>query len=246
MSNIIWRAGFFALPLLAINPAFAETFTPPQGCKLEVTVQNRGCVVYQHYSCGKEAEDHQYRIKFDAEGVTDVLVSDLDGAWITVNYPRASFSSKYIEKKGDHPISFSGLQNGGRYEVNFIREITEGFAAGNIIQDTGSAELTGKAITINGKELLEVKYSVTTKIGNVGSETHANGYSFLDAELGRLYGEVTEVSFAPGDVKKFDERPVEVILPGEEGFESINPKYGCGQDLSQNLSNRTGKSYERS
>ncbi len=39
--------------------AAAATFTPPEGCTLELTVQSRGCSVTQYYHCSADAEGDQ-------------------------------------------------------------------------------------------------------------------------------------------------------------------------------------------
>src|SRR5690606_12988836 len=51
-------------------PGHAATFTPPQGCRLEVTVQNRGCTVSQIYRCESDPKGDQRSTIFNEDGPT--------------------------------------------------------------------------------------------------------------------------------------------------------------------------------
>ena len=45
------------LPLILLAaPTYAATFTPPTGCTAYLTVQSRGCLVSQFYTCEADAK----------------------------------------------------------------------------------------------------------------------------------------------------------------------------------------------
>ena len=75
-------AGMAALLTLPALPAAAANFTPPQGCKLEVTVQNRGCTVSQHYRCSSDAPGDQWVTYFTPDGPTYQSRIDRESSWM--------------------------------------------------------------------------------------------------------------------------------------------------------------------
>ena len=67
-----------ALPL----PAFAGTFTPPEGCTMTMTVQSRSCRVSNHYTCVGDQPGDKWRSDFDQEGIFFSSKIDNESQWI--------------------------------------------------------------------------------------------------------------------------------------------------------------------
>ena len=67
-----------ALPL----PALAGTFTPPKGCTANLTVQSRGCIVSQFYTCEGDKTGDQWRADYDADGPFFLSKIDSVAQWL--------------------------------------------------------------------------------------------------------------------------------------------------------------------
>ncbi|MDO5705100.1 MAG: hypothetical protein Q4G49_08520, partial [Paracoccus sp. (in: a-proteobacteria)] len=67
----------------AVTPTHAAgLFTPPAGCHLEVTVQNRSCTVSQHFRCDADPQGYQRTAIFSQDGMTYLSVIDAETRWI--------------------------------------------------------------------------------------------------------------------------------------------------------------------
>ncbi|RNF33702.1 hypothetical protein [Paracoccus methylarcula] len=224
LSVLAWAA---ALPFTAL-PSHAGTFTPPQGCKLEVTVQNRGCTVSQIYRCGTDPDGHQRSAIFNEDGPTHISRIDSETRWIESRNPNSGIEDRLVDEARDH-ASFSTLIETGHDDFDFWTESN----TGERLHHVGHDELTGETVTVDGIKLEKTRFELTTTDVNGEVLIERSGQQFINRAMGRFFGGQETQSDWTGLRQETNDSPVLFNFPGEKGFGETTPQFDCGQIVAQ-------------
>lgn len=218
-----------ALILLAV-PAVAqerpETFGLPAGCDAFVTVQGTSCQVEHHFTCAGDPEGHQRRVSLDERGLTYAGQIDNETQWIA-SFHALTGHSEQLESNPAEPASLSELIETGEDEYDF-RTMSDMFGETRFV---GRDTLTGRQVTIDGVTLDETSYDITAYDAAGNEIWSSQGNEFISRNWRTFLSGTGTVTTAEDTFEK-DDRPVEFIFPGEPGFLSAQPKYGCGLAIS--------------
>lgn len=233
----LWlSAAAMAAALLAWGPqgAAAATFTPPEGCTLELTVQSRGCSVTQYYRCSTDAEGDQRSAVFGQGGTLRSLARiDSETRWMESSNPETGVTDLLEEDARDH-ASFSALLRTGRDDFDFWTRSNGGERLHHVGQDV----LTGEKVTIDGVELDKTRFRLTTRSESGEVVITREGQQFISRSMRRFFGGVETQSDWTGENRKTDDSPVLFQFPGEPGFGSTEPRFDCGQLLTELVTER--------
>ncbi len=215
-------AGMATLLTFLPLPAAAANFTPPSGCKLEVTVQNRGCSVSQHYRCSADAPGDQWVTYFTAEGPTFQSRIDRETRWMESTDLRSGLTDVLEDEAEDH-ASFSTLLDTGRDDFDFWTRSN----SGERLRHVGQDELTGETVQIGGVSLEVTRFELTTYSESGQVLIRRRGQQFVSRAQGRFYGGVETSEDWTGAVQQTNDSPVTFSFPGQPGFGSTTPEYDC-------------------
>ena len=222
------------LPLaLAASAGHAASFTPPQGCQLQATVQNRGCSVSQYYQCEADPEGHQRSAILGVEGLRHLSRIDAETRWIESSDPNTGLTDVLVERSEDH-ASFTTLLETGRDDFDFWTESNTGERLRHVGQDI----LTGETVEIDGQPLEVTRFQLKTFDANGELLIERSGQQFVSRKMGRFYGGVETQSDWTGQRQDTNDSPVTFAFPGEKGFGDTEPQFDCDQLLTQLLHER--------
>lgn len=223
-----------ALAALAGAPrADAANFTPPSGCRLELTVQNRGCTVSQYYRCDADPEGFQRSATFGSDGLFNQSVIDSETRWIESRDPITGLTDRLVEEARDH-ASFTTLLETGRDDFDFWTRSNEGM----LLHHQGHDVLTGETVEIDGQALEATRFQLTTRSEDGEILIERRGGQFVSRELGRFYGGVETSSDWTGARRETNNSPVTFAFPNEAGFGDTTPQFDCDQLMTQILQER--------
>jgi len=215
-------AAMTALLTLSVLPAMAANFTPPSGCRLEMTVQNRGCSVSQHYRCDADAPGDQWVTYFTPEGPTFQSRIDRETRWMESTDLRSGLTDLLEEEAPDH-ASFSTLLETGRDDFDFWTRSS----SGERLRHVGHDELTGEKVQIDGVALEITRFELTT-YGETGQVLiQRRGQQYVSRAQGRFYGGAETSEDWTGTAQQTNDSPVTFSFPGQPGFGSTKPEYDC-------------------
>lgn len=211
----------FGLVMLG-GPVVAQEFTLPVGCTAYLTVQSVSCDVGHHFTCEGDAPGNQRRVSLNDDGVTYFGMIDAETQWVESSYLFTGHSERLGADPAD-PASFTELLEIGANSFDFITlsdEIGE-------TRYVGADLLTGETVVIDGVELLQTEYIIRSE--NAAGEViwSATGNEYISPEW-RIFLAGAGRTELNGEIFEDDDSPAEFILPGEPGFLSRFPKYGCG------------------
>lgn len=168
---------------LPVLPAQAANFTPPAGCKLEVTVQNRGCSVSQHYRCSADTAGDQWVTYFTPEGPTFQSRIDRETRWMESTDLRTGLTDVLEDQAQDH-ASFSTLLDSGQDDFDFWTRSN----SGERLHHVGHDELTGETVQVDGVTLEVTRFELTTYSESGQVLIQRRGQQFISRAQGRFYG----------------------------------------------------------
>lgn len=226
--------GALALLLAAPQAAMAVDFRPPQGCTLEMTVQNRSCTVSQHYRCQGGNPGDQWRMTYDANGPTYTGLTDSETRWMESLDNETGLVDVLDEGASVDHASLTELLETGRDNFDFIVDSN----TGERLHHVGRDELTGETVVIDGVELLVTRFELTTSDMNGVVLIRRSGQQFVSREQRRFYGGVEQSSDWTGETRETNDSPVTFSFPGEAGFGRTTPDYDC--DLQMVMLRGTG------
>jgi hypothetical protein len=213
-------------PLLA-TAASAGTFTPPEGCKVNLTVQSRGCLVSEFYTCESDAKGDQWRADFDDSGPFFLSRIDSEAQWLE-SYEGNPPVEETMDANPKDPASFQGLLDTGLDTFDFW--LTK--QTGEHTHITGFDKLTGKTATIDGVTLQQTEYEYRQTDDKGKVLRHAKGNEFISAGWRTFFSGHSEVEQDDGTWTPTDGAPVSFALPGKPGFDSTTPLFECDDTMS--------------
>ncbi len=95
----------------------------------------------------------------------------------------------------------------------------------------GLDSLSGETATIDGVTLDRTEYEITAYDAAGNEVWRGRGNEYISRDW-RMFLSGTSTIAVGEEVEETDDRPEEFIFPGEPGFLSVNPKYGCGEMMS--------------
>lgn len=215
------------IAMLAPMGVQAETlFSLPAGCTAYLTVQDRSCTVEHHFRCEGDAEGTQRRVSLSEEGMTYMGQIDAETQWLESYHPATGHTER-LESNPAEPASLSELIARKADDYDFRTLSNEIGTTRYVGRDT----LTGKTVEIDGVVLEETTYALRALAPDGTELWRTKGREFINREW-RMFLSGTGTVTTPTDTFEQDSTPVEFIFPGEAGFLSAKPKYGCGVMLS--------------
>ena len=212
---------------LGMPAAAQNTFDLPAGCEAYASAQLRSCEVMHFFRCENDPSGHQQSATFDQTGMTFVSRIDTQTQWIE-SFSLRSGIQENLEETPIDPANFDELLETGIDTFDFKTQSPQVGAT----HFTGFDQLTGRSITIDGVELLETENNVTA-YGNDGNILwQAQGNEYIHPTWRRFFPGTAAVT-ADGNTFDTDESPVEFDFPGDPGFLSVNPKFGCDAVMSR-------------
>lgn len=224
------------LPVLSVTiaglaaPAIAQTprtFSLPAGCTAYVTVQSRSCQVSHHFTCDADAAGLQRRVDLNEDGVTYMGMIDAETQWIE-SFHVLSGHTERLAPNPDDPASFTELTTTGANRYDF-RTLSDEIGTSRFV---GEDRLTGETVVIDGVTLERTDYDITAFADDGSEMWRATGSEYISRDW-RMFLSGTSTYVTPSDSFTDDNSPMEFIFPDEPGFLSANPKYGCGEMMSQ-------------
>lgn len=217
-----------ALPLfLLTTPAFAGSFTPPEGCTTFLTVQSRGCYVANYYRCEGDAAGDQWRADFDQQGPFYLSRIDYETQWVE-SYESNPTVRQTLDPNPTDPASFTTLLETGTDTFDFA--LTKDNGEHSIVK--GYDKLTGKSMMIDGitLEQTEFYYTETDDAGNILRQSSGNEY--IKRDWRNFFSGTSQWLQLDGTSLPLDGTPVQFILPGEKGFAATQPIFQCDAVMS--------------
>lgn len=230
---ILFGAAVIAAAALVPQITRAGTFSPPQGCTLTVTVQNHGCTVSQFYQCSHDADGDQRTAIFDKDGLTYESRIDAETRWMESYSHRTGIKDRLIAEARDH-ASFSTLLETGLDDFDFWTESNTGERLHRVGQD----KLTGRKVTIDGVELEETRFQLTTYNAAGDVLIKRSGQQYINRDFGRFLGGTESGTDWTGQRIESDDSPVVFSFPDEEGYGETTPQFDCDQMMTQLLQER--------
>lgn len=206
-------------------PLSAQEFSLPTGCEGFVTIQGSACTVGHYFRCEGDQNGEQRRATLDEDGLTYVGRISGEAEWLESFHLRSGHTER-LESSADSMSMTELLTN----SVDTWDFTTDSVEIGKS-QYVGMDRLTGESVEIDGVTLLRTEY-VLTAYDAAGTEAwRSEGREFVHPEWRMFIG--GESSYITSDDRfDSDDTPVEFIFPGEPGYLSVNPKYGCGAQMS--------------
>lgn len=228
MRTLLALALLMPLPAAAQDaPAAPRLFSLPAGCTAYLTIQMASCTLSHHFTCEGDPEGWQRRVDLDEGGVTYFGAIDSETQWMESFHVMSGHSERLAPDPAD-PASISELIASGVDSYDFhtlSAEIGE-------TRFVGQDRLTGNTVTIDGVTLDETEYFITAYDSGGGEMWRSEGREFISRDFGMFLAGISTVT-AGGESWESNDTPMEFVFPGESGFLSGSPKFGCNVVLSK-------------
>ncbi len=208
-----------ALLALASPAAAQQSFAAPEGCEAKLTVQQKGCVMVNVWTCEADNPGDQWIALIGQGGVFSVQRVDSEFQWMETY---SVLGDDYLREPVADPASLTELFANDIDTWDFTIETEDGPE-----RNVGFDMLTGIAYEIDGEELLQTEFQ---------GQTLDDDGNVLDASSGRQYVSKKHRLFFFGESwldespdQITDMSPVEFIYPGEPGFFADQPVYECNE-----------------
>jgi hypothetical protein len=230
-SGMIGRGYAVALAAACLAaPAMAQNLTAPEGCTMTLTVQSRGCVVDNFWTCEADAPGDQWRAEYGIDGPRQISRTDAETQWVdSIELP--SMQRWLLESPAPDPASFSELLETGVDTYDFT-----------VAGDPGRIRLVGfdriveAGVAIDGEPLQRTDYSIRATDGTGGLIYEKAGSEYISVRHGRFFSGYGSDTAAPGE--SWDNSPMQFIYPGDPGFAATVPLYDCAALNARFVPNR--------
>ncbi len=215
------------IALLAPVGAMAQApFSLPAGCTAFLTVQEASCTVDHHFLCEGDPEGTRRRVSLDEDRMTYMGQIDAETQWIESYHPLSGHTER-LESHPAEPASFSDLIT-NKIDVYDFRTSSSEVGTTRYV---GKDILTGRVVTIDDVPLEETRFEITALAPDGTLLWRSEGHEFINRDW-RLFLSGTAMITNTTETFETDNTPKEFIFPGEAGFLSSKPKYGCGVVMS--------------
>ncbi|MBL4812004.1 MAG: hypothetical protein JKX69_06525 [Rhodobacteraceae bacterium] len=207
-------------------PALAESFSLPAGCTAYLTIQNKGCGVSHHFHCDNDPEGYQRRVDLDADGINYVGSIDYEARWME-SFHVYSNHSEQLEGGSVDSASMTELFAYG-YDTYDFQTLSEEIGTTRYI---GQDRLTGETVEIDGIMLEQTEYIIRALDSDGIEKWRSEGHEFVSRDWRMFISGAGRVT-TPSDSFDTDDSPVQFILPGQNGFLTDTPIFGCSVVMS--------------
>ncbi|MFT4743690.1 MAG: hypothetical protein ACI91Z_001667 [Yoonia sp.] len=207
-------------------PVSAQEFSLPAGCDAHLTVQSRSCEVHHYFRCAGDPHGEQSHVSLSEDGLDYIGTIDAEAQWVTSHHIRGEHSEE-LESNPRDRASFSELVATASDDYDFRTTSSEIGETRYVGRDT----LTGKQVVIDGVTLDETSYDITAYAADGTKMWRSQGNEFISRDW-RMFLSGKGTVTTPTDTYDTDGTPVQFIYPGEPGFLSIKPLFGCGVMMS--------------
>lgn len=225
------RAGaglMFLAGLVPSGPVLAGTFVPPEGCTGYATVQMKACTVSNHYTCEGDAPGDKWRADFGQNGLFFMSRIDSEAQWIeSINLNPTV--SEFLEPGAPDRASFSELLAKSEDTYNFSTKDENGVRE----TVTGFDRLTGQTVVIDGVTLQQTQFDATATFDDGTLSWHSAGNEFIHPEWRLFLSGRGQWDGGDGEKLPYDSTPVTFTFPGDSGFFSTQPLFGCDSMMSR-------------
>ncbi len=217
-----------ALVLLTAAPAAAGTFAPPEGCKAYLTVQMRGCLVSEFYTCEKDTPGDQWRADYGANGPFYLSRINKQTEWVE-SYELDPPMKELLDPNPKDRANFDELLSSGLDTFDF--GLTK--ADGTKSHVKGFDKLTGEQVVIDGVTLKRSEYEYTQTAEDGTVLRHSKGHEYVSEKWRTFFSGISQWEMEDGSWVPSDNSPVKFIEPGEPGFGNTVPLFECDDQMSQ-------------
>lgn len=204
---------------LATPVAAQQTFAAPEGCTGTLTVQQKGCVLVNVWTCEADNPGDQWLALIGQGGLFSVQKVDSEFQWIEAYKVSGN---ETLQTPATDPASLTELLANQIDTWDFTIETEEGPE-----RNVGYDMLTGETTVIDGVTLLNTEYQGRTLDADGNEIEASSGRQYVSEDLRLFFFGQSWDAATPDQV--IDMAPVEFILPGEPGFFSDQPIYECNQ-----------------
>lgn len=214
------RPALSVLFILAAGSVTAGDFTPPKGCTAYLTVQDSNCQVEHHWTCDADPAGDRWHTEIGQNGPVYIGRIDNEAQWLD-SYDIPENARDTLIMPAPDPASLTDLFAEGLDTYEFTLNTPLGQRTA-----TGYDRIAEHNVTIDGEILDRTEYAIriTDEAGNVTFA--AEGSEYVSQKHRRFfsgYGTVTE----PEEPYTYRAAPVQFIYPGEKGYLSNTPQFGC-------------------
>lgn len=208
---------------LAAAPAYAGSFTPPEGCTTFMTVQSRQCRVSNHYKCTADAPGDQWRADFDQQGPFFLSRINSEAEWVESYDLGQTVVGQTLRPNAQDPSSFTELLAAGidTFAFGLSRDNGEETSV------TGFDRLTGKTFTIDGIPLKQTEFDFTESAPDGTVLRQSRGNEYINEEMRLFFSGPSQWNGGDGNFLPTDGSPVQFIFPAEPGFAATEPLFDC-------------------
>lgn len=208
-------------------PGAAQQVTLPEGCTAKVTVQIRSCEVQHYFTCAADPAGWQRTVSYTPDGMVYAGVIDAETQWIESLSIARGISESLMADPAD-PASLTELLAMGHDSFDFR---TDSPQAG-MMRFVGQDSLTGKTVVIDGVTLDQTEFSMIAYDAEGAEMWRSAGNEFISREWGRFLPGTSTIK-TDEETYDTDDTPVDFAFPGEPGFLTVNPQYGCDAVMSR-------------
>ncbi|MGB0968605.1 MAG: hypothetical protein ACPGUX_10500 [Halocynthiibacter sp.] len=213
-----------------VGTAQAGNVTPPEGCNAFLTVQSVSCEVEHYWSCESDPAGVKWRYVLNQDGPTYVSQVDSEYRWL-FSENLISGRQEFMGKPEKDSQSMSDLLGSGVDSYDFVQVLN--FPGRGVLEQhiTGFDRLNGADAVIDGQALLGSDYELREVTG--GEEVfEVRGQEYVLEEFNLFLGGRGEFRNNQEAWTSYNQSPVSFARPGETGFLTDTPLFGCGEILS--------------
>ncbi|MEM8978087.1 MAG: hypothetical protein AAGD04_01260 [Pseudomonadota bacterium] len=204
-------------------PVLAQSFSVPDGCTPQFTVQYQSCLMMNLWTCEADAPGEKWMMLFGQNGPVRLRKVDSDFQWLETYYTDGS--TETMMTPAPDPSDMAELLSTKRDTYDFSVDEPEGER-----RYRGYDALTGEEPVIDGERLLATEYAYE-QFDETGNQIGGSkGAQFVHPEFRIfLFGQSTDLDGS----NPWSALPRNFYRPGDKGFFPNLPIYDCGVVTSQ-------------